>query len=134
MFDRLIKIINNSYAPYSNFAVAAIVVYDNGQEFEGVNVENISIGATNCAERTAIYTAIASGMQNHRIKEVHILGKELNPDKRELDKFTPPCGICRQVITEFLGEDTKIIEWNLNGNFKETLFEEYFPNSFKRKK
>ena len=61
MKDKLIKLLNNSYSPYSNFRVASIVVMNDGKEFSGVNVENASYGATICAERSAILSAISAG-------------------------------------------------------------------------
>ena len=61
MREKLLKLLDNSYAVYSNFPVAAIVVMNDGREFCGVNVENASYGATICAERSAIVSAISAG-------------------------------------------------------------------------
>ena len=63
MQEKLLRLLNNSYSPYSHFRVAAIVVTKDGQEFSGVNIENASYGATICAERVAITNAIANGVK-----------------------------------------------------------------------
>mgnify|MGYP000158378873 CR=1 FL=1 len=80
-----------SYAPYSNFKVAAAVLTENNQIYTGVNVENASYSLTQCAERSAICSAIANGAKS--ITEVVIYTPTQHP--------TPPCGACRQVIHEF---------------------------------
>ena len=81
----------NAYAPYSNFPVGAAVLAGSGKIFQGVNVENASYGLCNCAERTAVFTALASG--ERQIKAVAIYTPTSTP--------TSPCGACRQVINEF---------------------------------
>lgn len=94
MYEELIKAAINArskaYAPYSNFPVGAAIMSD-GKIFEGCNVENASFGATNCAERTAIFKAVSEGHQV--IEAVAVIG--------DVNAFTYPCGICRQVIAEF---------------------------------
>ncbi len=133
MFEELKQIMENAYAPYSKFYVAAIVIYNDNSKFYGVNVENISFGATNCAERTAIFKAVSEGKKNLKIKEIHILAMKHDRKKKieNLFEFTPPCGICRQVISEFSDSNTVIYEWNLNGEHKVKSFDLYFPNQFK---
>lgn len=87
---------NYSYVPYSNFSVGACLVLDNGEMITGSNIENSSFGATNCAERTAIFKAISEGKYN--FKYIVIVGGK--KDSANID-YCPPCGICRQVLTEF---------------------------------
>ena len=65
MYEKLINLLNNSYSPYSKFAVASIVVMKDGKEYNGVNVENASYGACNCAERSAIFSAISNGYKRY---------------------------------------------------------------------
>ncbi len=80
-----------AYVPYSKFKVGASVLFENGNIVSGCNIENASYGATNCAERTAIYKGISEGL-----KEIHgicVVGS--------FSDFTYPCGICRQVMLEF---------------------------------
>ena len=101
MREKLTKLLNNSYAKYSNFRVAAICVMCDGKEIVGVNVENASYGATICAERVAITSAIASGYKKGDFKELHVMC--------DSDKLGTPCFICRQVISEFFSDDTEVI-------------------------
>ncbi|HEX5459242.1 MAG TPA: cytidine deaminase [Steroidobacteraceae bacterium] len=83
--------LERSYAPYSRFPVAAAVVDDRGRVFTGVNVENISYGLSMCAERVAIFTAVAAGARRITALAVTATGAEL----------LSPCGACRQVVAEF---------------------------------
>ncbi len=89
----------NAYAPYSNFKVGAAVLTEDGKIYTGCNIENASYGATNCAERTAIFKAISEGHKT--IEAIAIVGV--------INDYTYPCGICRQVISEFASDNTKII-------------------------
>ena len=82
----------NAYAPYSGYHVGAAVLADNGEIFTGCNVENASYGLTNCAERTAIFKAVSSGVR--KIKAIAIAGPVGGSPAY-------PCGACRQVIAEF---------------------------------
>lgn len=111
----------NAYAPYSGFRVGAAVVTQNNKLYTGVNVENTSYGATNCAERTAIFKAVSDG--ERKIKAVAVNG--------DSDEYVYPCGICRQVLAEFGDQDTKIICSNKNGDFKTYTLKELLPNIFK---
>lgn len=122
MFEELEKLIKNSYAPYSNFRVSAIVVMRDKKTFSGVNIENSSYGASICAERVAISKAISLGYKKADFKEIHIL-----TDSKSLGM---PCFICRQVFVEFFSKDTKIFVYNHDGIKKEYLMEELCPLPF----
>jgi len=87
-----------SYAPYSRFHVAAAVVDDRGQVFTGVNVENISYGLSMCAERVAIFAAVAAGARRITALAVASSGTGL----------LSPCGACRQVMAEFAAPEVPI--------------------------
>jgi len=87
---------NKAYAPYSNYLVGAAVLTNDGRVYSGVNIENASYGASNCAERTAIFKAVSEG--NTKIKAVAVIGGAKN---KEITGFAYPCGICRQVMREF---------------------------------
>src|SRR5574344_2755464 len=90
----------NSYSPYSHFPVGACVLMESGKTYKGCNVENASYGATICAERNAITTAIANGEK--KISAIAIYGQKM--------KNCAPCGPCRQVISEFKSKNgTRII-------------------------
>ncbi|MGL5086387.1 MAG: cytidine deaminase, partial [Clostridium sp.] len=81
-----------AYCPYSNFKVGAAVLFEDGEIYSGCNIENASYGGTNCAERTAIFTAVAKG--NRKLKAIALIG--------DTKAYTYPCGLCRQVISEFV--------------------------------
>ena len=104
MREKLEKLLNNSYAKYSKYQVSCICVMQDGNEICGVNVENASYGATICAERVAITSAIANGYKKGDFKELHVMV--------DSDKLGMPCFICRQVINEFFNEDDKIFVYS----------------------
>lgn len=87
----------HAYAPYSKFRVGAALLFDDGYVATGCNVENVSFGLTVCAERNAIFRAIAERGAKHRI--VAIAVTNLN------GAASPPCGACRQVLSEFAAND-----------------------------
>ncbi len=87
-----------AYTPYSNFNVGAAVLTATGKVYTGCNIEIASYGATNCAERTALYKAISEGEKDFKAIAVVSSSKD----------YTFPCGICRQVIVEF-GKDIDIV-------------------------
>lgn len=111
----------NSYSPYSNFRVGAALTTSNGKVYTGVNIENISYGATTCAERTAVFKAVSEG-------ETEIDTIAIASDS---DEFIFPCGICRQVLAEFGKKNMKIICSKRNGDFREYTLEELLPDAFK---
>ena len=107
-----------AYAPYSKFRVGAAVLADDGTIYTGVNVENRSYGLTICAERNAIAHAVAMGMKS--IKAVAIY----SPDSADP---LPPCGACRQVITEFSAPDAAVICCGSKGKAVEIPVSELYP-------
>ncbi len=122
MIEKLIKLQNNSYSPYSNYKVSAIAVMKDNQEFSGVNVENASYGASICAERSAILTAISSGYKRYDFKELNLLVSS--------GKIGTPCFICRQTISELFNEDCIIRCFSLDGQYKEYTVKELCPFPF----
>lgn len=123
-FKELIKVAldyrNRAYCNYSNFKVGAAVLFDSGEIYGGCNIENASYGATNCAERTAVFTGVAQGEK--LIKAIAIVGS--------LTDFTYPCGICRQVIIEFGEKHTKIIIAKSEEDFVVKDLSEILPGAF----
>lgn len=113
----------NAYAPYSNFKVGAAVLTNDGNIFTGCNIENASYGATNCAERTAIFKAVSEGYTT--IKAIAIVGVQ--------NGYTYPCGICRQVIAEFATDDTKIILGKNDTEYLVKTLDEILPGAFTKK-
>jgi len=89
--DSILNKVKNCYSPYSKFRVVAVLITKNSYYF-GVNIENRSFGLTNCAERSAIFSAISNGDKDFEAIIIY------SPD---YDKPIPPCGACRQVISEF---------------------------------
>ena len=87
---------NKAYAPYSGYLVGAAVLTRDDRIYTGINIENASYGASNCAERTAIFKAVSEG--NVKIKAVAVVG---GIKERPVTDFAYPCGICRQVMREF---------------------------------
>ncbi len=103
------KAMGNAYAPYSNYHVGACVLTKDGQTFLGANIENASFGATNCGERSAIFAAYSHGYRKNDIEAIAIV--------TDGHRIGAPCGICRQVLSELLNDETPIIL----SNGKETL-------------
>jgi len=95
-FNELLSLLDNAYAPYSDFHVASVVVCRDGRIFKGVNVESVSYSTTLCAERNAIFSAVTEGIKPGDITEVHILAR--NAEKDLFPAY--PCGSCRQIIAE----------------------------------
>lgn len=107
-----------AYSPYSNFKVGAAVMTPSGKIYSGCNVENVSYGLTNCAERTAIYKAVSEG--EHSFVALAVVADTEGP--------VAPCGACRQVIAEFGIE--QIILGNIKGHTKILSLEEILPYAF----
>jgi cytidine deaminase len=107
-----------SYSPYSNFKVGAALLTESGTVYTGCNIEIASYGATNCAERTAIFKAISEGEKAFKAIAVVSSSKD----------YTFPCGICRQVIVEF-GKDIDIIVAK-DYDYEVYKIEELLPKSF----
>ena len=121
MYESLKKLMQNSYSPYSQFKVAAIVKTKDGKFFGGVNVENANYTSI-CAERNAIASAIASGYKKGDFEEIYVmLGN---------GKIGWPCMACRQVILEFFEPDKLIISVDANGNMESHTVKEMCPYQF----
>lgn len=122
MKEKLIKLLDNSYAPYSNFHVACLVEMKDGRLIPGVNVENASYGASICAERNSITTAIALGYKKGDFKNIYIMVSG--------EKLSTPCFMCRQVIVELFDKDSEIILMGKNGEEEKYTVEEICPYPF----
>lgn len=121
LIDETLKVREKAYAPYSKFKVGALVIDDNDNIHYGVNVENGSYGLSNCAERSAIFTAVTNGMKS--IKAIVVVADTTDP--------VSPCGACRQVLSEFADKNTMIILSNLKRDYKIMSLEEILPYGFK---
>jgi cytidine deaminase len=113
------KAAQGAYSPYSRFKVGAAILTGTGKVFTGTNVENASYGLCNCAERTAIFTAVAAGERVLRAVAVY------TPTK----SATTPCGACRQVINEF-GPRAVIVSVCNSADRIETTLDRLLPHAF----
>ena len=123
LLQRARKAMKQAHAPYSNFRVGAALLTTKGKVFSGCNVENASYGMTNCAERTAICTAVAQLGSKMEIRAVAVTNAQGVP--------CSPCGACRQVIYEF-GPDATVIFQAVKG-WKESHITELLPEGFRLK-
>ena len=113
-----------AYAPYSGFFVGAALLCADGTVVTGCNIENASFGATNCAERTAFFNAVAQGHRD--FTDIAICGGRGGV----IRDFCPPCGICRQVMAEFCGENFKIHLLGPNGALQTHTLAQLLPGKF----
>lgn len=111
-----------AYCPYSSFKVGAALECNDGRVFRGCNVENASYGLCNCAERTALFSAIANGYKPGDFAALAVIG--------ETDGPIAPCGACRQVVLELGGNDLPVVLTNLKGDILETTAAGQLPNAF----
>ncbi len=117
--------IKNAYVPYSHFRVSAVLELKNGEIYKGINVENASYGLSNCAERSALFSAYSNGIKKEDIKRIMVY-----TDK---EYFVSPCGACRQVMRELIEDDATVILANSKGEFKEILNKDLLPFGFTEK-
>lgn len=122
MEESLKRLLKNSYSPYSGFRVAAICLMKDGKSFGGANVENASFGATICAERVAINSAIASGYTKGDFSKLYVMC--------DSQKISTPCFICRQVINEFFDRDSEVILYSNDGDKQVFTVKEMCPYPF----
>ena len=132
-YDDLIKTAKEmtkmSYAPYSHFHVGAALLDKKGKVWTGCNIENAAYGPSNCAERTAVFKAVSEGMRDFEAIAV-VGGPEDESGNPKIEDFCPPCGVCRQVLSEFCDRDFKIILANGKGEQKVFTLAELLPESF----
>lgn len=123
MKEELIKLIKNTKSKYYNYPVVAILECYDGKIFNGVNIETSSPAAGICAERCAIYSAIANGYNKKDFKAIHIGAASC--------EIVYPCMICRQTLIDYCPKDMDIILYDLDSNnIKHTLIDELAPFSF----
>lgn len=117
LIDTALAVREKAYAPYSGYLVGAAVLTASGRIFSGVNVENVSFGLTNCAERTAVFKMVSEG--ERAIVAVAVATSNAGS----------PCGACRQVLVEFAG-DVPVYLADTQGNVQETTLHALLPNHF----
>jgi cytidine deaminase len=108
-----------AYAPFSKFRVGAALEAEDGRIFTGCNVESATYGLTMCAERVAVFKAVSEGARKFRRIVV----------AADTNELTPPCGACRQILWEFLG-DVELTLVNLHGKSETMRLKDVFPRPF----
>ena len=112
-----------AYAPYSRFLVGAALLTRDGRHFLGCNVENASYGLCNCAERTALFSAIAAGCKPDDFSAIAVIADTPEP--------VTPCGSCRQVMAELCASDMPVLLANTSGATRQTTVEALLPDGFR---
>ena len=120
LIDMALKAMENAYAPYSGFKVGAAILCSDKKVYTGCNIENSSYGASNCAERTAIFKAVSEG--EREFEKIAIVSSS--------GDFTFPCGICRQVLSEFMYDKTVVLFSEKDG-ISEFKVKELLPEAFR---
>ncbi len=113
---------NHAYAPHSGFRVGAALLAKDGRVFTGCNVENASYGLCNCAERTALFSAIAAGYRPGDFTHLAVVA--------DTDDPVAPCGACRQVMIELGGAQLIVVQANLRGAVAQTTAASLLPGAF----
>ena len=117
LVTQAIEVAGRAYAPYSRFHVGAVLVGTDGRTFAGCNVENVSFGLTICAERNAVFAAVAAGCRE--FAKIVITADTPEP--------TPPCGACRQVLAEF-NPDMEVVLGTFGGKTSSHRLSELLPH------
>jgi cytidine deaminase len=120
LIDAAMTMLQRSYAPYSNFHVGSAVLTDAGNTYTGSNVENASYGLTICAERSAVFTAVAAEGPTMKLRAVAVVNSQTVP--------CSPCGACRQVLYEFGPQATVV--YQAQGELAEATVEQLLPAGF----
>ncbi len=127
LFAVAARTLKNSYSPYSKFKVGAAVLTGSGNIYGGTNIENASFGLTNCAERTAIFSAIAAGEREFKALAIVF-------SQKGLGKLSTPCGACRQVMAEFCSPTMPIYTADVSSGKPERIVQkklkDYYPYPF----
>lgn len=111
-----------AYTPYSDFQVGAALLAEDGTTHLGCNVENAAYGPTNCAERTALFRAVADGSKPGTFRAIAVVGDTKGP--------ITPCGVCRQVLSELCSPDMPVYMTNLTGDIAKSTVSELLPGAF----
>lgn len=118
---------DKAYVPYSHYSVGAAIMTDSGEIIDGCNIENASYGGTNCAERTAVFKAVSEGKR--AFCAIAIAGGK---EKEEPVTYAYPCGICRQVLNEFVREPSEfyVIVAKSTTDYRQFTLSELLPAGF----
>lgn len=119
-----VEAMGHAYVPYSGYKVGAALLTADGRVYQGCNIENASYTPTVCAERTAFFKAVYDGARD--FTAIAIVGGK----NGELTGFFPPCGVCRQVMREFCGDDFTVYLGGANGAIETLTLKDILPYSF----
>ena len=122
IFEKVNQVIKNSSSKYYHYPVAAILECDDNSLWPGVNIETSSPQAGVCAERCAIFSAIANGYKKDNFKRIYLLNKT--------NDIITPCFICRQALLDYCNQDLEIISYNISGENEKYILKDLTPNSF----
>ena len=122
LIQEAIKARAQAYVPYSGFKVGAALLDENGNVHHGCNIENAAYGPSNCAERTALFRAVADGHRPGSFTMLAVVGDTEGP--------IAPCGVCRQVMVELCRPDMPVVLSNMSGDIRETTIRELLPDAF----
>ncbi len=118
LIRRAIEVRERAHAPYSSFTVGAALLAPDGRVFAGCNVENRNFAITLCAERNAVFQAVAAG-----VRRIAVLAVVSGPG-------ASMCGACRQVVREFADGDSRLLLADAAGRFRERRIDDVLPDSF----
>ena len=125
LIHEAISAMDNAYTPYSHFRVGAALLTKSGKIYRGCNIENAAYTPTNCAERTAFFKAVSEG--EREFAAICVVGGK----DGVLTEYTPPCGVCRQVMMEFCNPETfRIILATDEDHYTEMTLKEFLPLGF----
>lgn len=125
LLEHALEARSRAYTPYSHFNVGAALLDAEGNVHYGCNIENAAYGPTNCAERTAVFRAIADGHAARSFQAIAVIGNTEGP--------IAPCGVCRQVLVELCKPDMPVYLGNLHGQLLKTTVSELLPWAFTQK-
>jgi len=110
----------NAYANFSHFRVRAALIAESRRIYTGANIELAIMGISSCAERVAVYKAVSEG--ERKVKRIAIVS--------DYDGIIYPCGVCRQMLSEFGGQEVIVVCANINGDYEEHSLEKLLPNMY----
>lgn len=122
LMEQAVAAMNKAYVPYSRFKVGAALLDADGSIHHGCNIENAAYGPTNCAERTALFRAVADGLAPKSFQAIAVVGDTEGP--------ISPCGVCRQVMVELCAPDMPVYLTNLKGHVIKTTVADLLPGAF----
>lgn len=125
LIDKALEMRNYSYTPYSHFNVGAALLAKNGNIYTGCNIENAAFTPANCAERTAFFKAVSEGVME--FSAIAIVG---GPDGAKELEYCSPCGVCRQVMSEFCEDDFIVICAKSTDEYRKYTLPEILPDRF----